>query len=311
MYPFSLPEQYAFNGRSGTLAEHLGYSASDKLLIINADDLGLTAGVNRSIAELIAENLVTSTTLMVTAGDYRDAVNILMQNHSIPCGVHITMTSSLPESLIGPVCPPDSVPSLVDASGKFHFDRDLFFLNANPDEALHEATAQIELAIADGIDITHLDSHEGTMQLRPEFADRYLNLAARFRLPLRMASRALLDQIGLGEGWVERARRLNLQFPDNFVYLPIDGFANFAEKMHYMSRLIFCLPAGVTEIYFHPAAPQHEPRLTQSGRSDFANWTVRQWDYAILNSSEFRTAIVEQNIKLINFKHLRDLMHQQ
>ena len=308
MYPFSPAEEFILDGRSGTLAEHLGYSAADKLLIINADDLGLTAGVNRTILELFSQQMVTSTTIMVTADDYRDAVNILALNRSIYCGIHITMTSSLPEALIGPLSPPSLVPSLVDSDAKFHFDRDQFFMNANPDEALAEASVQIELALADGIDVTHIDSHEGTMQLRPEFADRYLNLAARYRLPLRMASRALLDQIGLGEGWVERARRLNLQFPDNFVYLPIDGFASFAEKMHYMSRLIECLPSGVTELYFHPAAPQHEPRLGQAGRSDFAMWTVRQWDYAILNSSEFRSAIAAQNIKLISFKDLRDLM---
>lgn len=307
MYPFSSPESYLHRGQLGTLAEHLGYSTTDKLLIINADDLGLTGGVNRTIADLYAANLISSTTIMVTAGEYRDAVTRL-KSQSKSCGVHITMTSSLPEALVGPISDPKDVSSLVDSAGKFHLDRESFFLKANPEEALREATAQIERAMADGIDITHIDSHEGTMQLRPEFADLYLSLAARFRLPLRMGSRALLEQIGLGDGWIERARRLQLQFTDNFVYLPIDGFAALSEKKHYMCRLLQNLPSGVTEIYFHPADPRYEHRLREQGRADRNIWSVREWDHQILISTEFRSLIKELGISLISFAPIRELM---
>ncbi len=182
MYPFSPPESYAYRGRVATLAEHLGYSANDKLLIINADDLGLTSGINRTIAELSSSGTISSTTIMVTAGDYQDALT-RMKAQPTACGVHITMTSSLPEALVGPVSPIAEVASLVDASGKFHLDRDQFFLGANPEEAHREATAQIERALADGIDVTHIDSHEGTMQLRPEFADLYLGSGGKVSPP--------------------------------------------------------------------------------------------------------------------------------
>ncbi len=310
MYPFSPPEPYLHRGRWGTLAEHLGYSATDKLLIINADDLGLTAGVNRTIADLCAANFISSTTIMVTAGEYRDAVSRLKSQSQV-CGVHITMTSSLPEALVGPICDHKDVSSLIDSAGKFHLDRDAFFLKADPGEALREATAQIERAMADGVDVTHIDSHEGTMQLRPEFADLYLSLAAKFRLPLRMGSRALLEQIGLGDGWIERARRLQLQFTDNFVYLPIDGFAALSEKKHYMCRLLQNLPLGVTEIYFHPADPRFESRVSEQGRPDRNIWSVRDWDYQILTSTEFQSLIKELGIRLISFEPIRELIRCQ
>ncbi len=310
MYPFSDPESYSHRGRTGTLAEHLGYTSSDRLLIINADDLGLSRGINQTISESFSKGLVTSTTIMVTGGDYAGAVKMVTSDPRISCGVHLTMTSSLPEAPVRPLNPTNLVASLVDDSGNFHFDRDLFFRHAQPNEALAEAIAQIERALSDGIDITHIDSHEGTMQLRPEFADLYLSLAAKYRLPLRMASRALLAQIGIGDGWIERARRLCLHFTDNFVYLPIDAFAGFPEKMHYMSRLLRSLPPGVTELYFHPAAPHFEPRISQSDRSDHVIWSVREWDYRILSAPEFREIIAEQQIKLIGFRPLRDLMRQ-
>ncbi len=131
MYPFSPPEPYVLRGRSGTLAEHLGYTPADRFLIINADDLGLTAGINRTIADLYAADIVSSTTIMVTGGEYRDAVARL-KLQPMACGVHITMTSSLPEALVGPVSTVESVASLVDSSGKFYLDRDTFFINADP-----------------------------------------------------------------------------------------------------------------------------------------------------------------------------------
>lgn len=308
MYPISPPEPYLFKGKSATLTEHLGYRASDKLVVINADDFGLTSGVNSTILELFSQRRISSTTIMVTAGEYREAVNLILNNSFINCGIHLTMTSSLPESPARPILSKDKIPSLVDEAGEFHFDREIYFSKAIPAEAQAEAEAQIDRALADRIDVTHLDSHEGTLQLRPEFAEVYLNLAAKYRLPIRMGSRLLLSQIGFSQGWIERARRLQLHFPDNFIYLPLMGFSGLAEKMRYMHGLLDSISEGVTELYFHPASPQLEQRLSLSGGGEPNAWHVRQWDYQILTSSEFWEHVDQLGIQLISFKQIRNLM---
>ena len=68
--------------------------------------------------------------------------------------------------------------------------------NADLDEVRRECWAQIERAMLWGLDVTHLDSHMGTLQLRPEFFDIYLDLAIEFRLPLRMAGASVEHTAG-------------------------------------------------------------------------------------------------------------------
>ena len=69
--------------------------------------------------------------------------------------------------------------------------------HADLDEVRRECRAQIERAILWGFDVSHLDAHMGTLQLRPEFFDVYLELAVDFGLPLRMVSPSMERYVGL------------------------------------------------------------------------------------------------------------------
>lgn len=284
MYPFSPPESYFWHNRQATLAEHLGYDSDTRLLIINADDFGLTPEINRAVIDLANRREITSTTLMVPAQSYREARDYCVANRSLNCGIHLTLTSASNQSPIQPVLPANQVLSLLNDSLRFYHSAEAFFANADPLEAEMEAAAQIDKALADGIDITHLDSHEGTLQLMPQFANVFLSLAVRYQLPVRMGSKALLLQLGLTTEWIDKCRHLGLHAPDNLVYLPIDRFHRFSEKQSFVLNLIDQLPAGVTELYFHPALPT----ATASKDSDDASYLeVRRWDYDILNSDVF------------------------
>ncbi len=299
---FVPPDAYRVGHFSGTLAEHLGYSREDVLVIINADDLGLTESVNKSIEELFTGGKVSSTTVMATGCAYPEAVRKVTAGTIGDCGLHLTLTSSLPDALARPILPQEQVPTVTDPHGNLYLDRDDFFRAATPTDAEKEATAQIEKALADGIDLTHLDSHEGTLQLRPEFAEVYLRLAERFRLPIRMGSRVVLRQIGYSDEWLHRARNAGLHFPDNFIYIPIDAFKSYEEKSAYILTVLDNLPPGVTELYFHPARVGSEPQ--QSNQT----WTVRGWDYRILVAPETVSALARRSAKLISFRPLRDLV---
>lgn len=310
MIPLIPAEPYPLRQRNATLAEHLGHSRNARLLIINADDFGLTPAVNRSIAELFELGLISSTTVMATGRAYEEASK-LVRGGSIPdCGLHLTLTSSLPTSPATPTLPASEVPSLVDKYGHFYLSRDDFFANARPEEAEREAIAQIERVMSDGVDLTHLDSHEGTLQLRPEFAEIYIRLGARFRLPLRMGSRILVRELGHEDDWIGHAHDLGLHFPDNFVYIPIDAFESFEEKLAYKLRLIDALPPGVTEIYFHPARADWLSELDGVDIDGGAGliWQVRNWDYRILTSPELRQRLNSGVFRLMSFRPLRELV---
>jgi chitin disaccharide deacetylase len=131
-------------------------------LIVNADDFGLTQGVNRAIAELHRAGALTSTTLMARAKATLDAIEIARTTPSLGVGCHVVLVDG------EPVLPANELPSLVDQrSGRFQpslgaFLRRLALGRIDPAEIEAEATAQIALLQACGIALTHVDTHKHT-----------------------------------------------------------------------------------------------------------------------------------------------------
>lgn len=312
---FSPAVAYLWRGEKGALAEHLGYSSQERLIIISADDFGICPQVNDAIVELHSRERITSTAIMVPAQAYRQAATACRDNSAISCGVHLTLTSNYAIAPLQPITCTTEVGSLVDDSGRFHFTTDQFFARGTPADALIEAKAQIEQALADGIDVTHLDSHEGTLQLAPQFAEIYLQLATEYDLPLRMASPSLLAQLGLDSSWLDKARQRGIHFPDNLIYLPFYRFATRAKKETFLLQLIESLPAGVTEFYFHPSFDSPAARklaLSSPEARDLPDpdlsWKVRLFDYQILSTSSLNEALRQAGAILLNYKSLRILM---
>jgi hopanoid biosynthesis associated protein HpnK len=147
-------------------------------LIINADDFGLTPGINRAIAELHQAGVLTSTTLMATGPAFEDAVRIARANPTLGVGCHIVLTDG------APVLPPQNIPTLLGPDGKTFRPSFVDFIQAllrgkiRADEIEREALAQVQKLQRAGIRITHLDSHKHT-HLFPAVVRPLLRIAAR------------------------------------------------------------------------------------------------------------------------------------
>ena len=145
-------------------------------LILNADDFGLTRGINRAIGELHAAGALTSATLMATGAAFDDAVTIARANPTLGVGCHIVLVDGTPLS------PPETIPSLLGADGKnFRTSATDFFFAAmrgkiNAEEVEREALAQIQKLQAAGIAVTHIDTHKHTHVL-PQIARPVLTAA--------------------------------------------------------------------------------------------------------------------------------------
>ncbi|MHB1390243.1 MAG: carbohydrate deacetylase [Thermoleophilia bacterium] len=128
-----------------------------KRLIINADDFGLTAGINRAVIECFQRGAVTSTTLMVNAGAARDAAALAATNRGLGVGLHLNLTAG------APTLPPEKVTSLVGANGKFPGLQQMLVRltlgRARTGELEAEVLAQIERCRELGVEPTHVDSH--------------------------------------------------------------------------------------------------------------------------------------------------------
>ena len=131
-------------------------------LIINADDFGLTKGVNRAIAELHQAKALTSATLMASGAAFDDAVAIAHANPALGVGCHIVLTDGIP------VSPPQSIPTLLGDDGKTFRSSLVDFIQAllrgtiREDDIEREAVAQVQKLQRAGIDVSHLDTHKHT-----------------------------------------------------------------------------------------------------------------------------------------------------
>jgi predicted glycoside hydrolase/deacetylase ChbG (UPF0249 family) len=145
-------------------------------LILNADDFGLTPGINRAIAELSAAGALTSATLMATGPAFEDAVAVARAHPTLGVGCHIVLTDGIP------VSHPTSIPTLIGGDGKSFRASLLDFLQAllrgaiNEDDVAREALAQIQRLQRAGIDVTHIDTHKHT-HLSPSITRTLLHVA--------------------------------------------------------------------------------------------------------------------------------------
>ncbi len=145
-------------------------------LIVNADDFGLTRGINNAILELHAAGALTSATLMATGPAFDHAVDLARTAPQLGVGCHIVLTDGVP------VLPPHQIPSLIGEDGhSFRPSLNNFLVAAlrgriRADDIEREAIAQIRRLQQAGIHVTHLDTHKHTHVL-PQIAGPLLQAA--------------------------------------------------------------------------------------------------------------------------------------
>lgn len=286
--------------RSRTVAQLLGYSDDARLLIINADDFAMCHAENAATITGLEQGAFCSATIMVPCPWFEEVVAFARRRPAADLGVHITHTSEWQSYRWGPVCGPGEVPSLVDTTGHFYRDVESVYAHARLDEVERETRAQIERALAAGIDVTHLDSHMGTVQLDVNYHDLYVRLAAEYRLPIRMAQRSWMQHMGMGQ-IVALADQLGVLAPDHFWY---GGPRTPEDTASYWTDLLRTLPPGVNELYVH--AGLDDPEMRAIGDM----WMQRAADFHFFTAPATRTLLRDLGITLMGYRALRELQRQ-
>jgi len=272
-----------------SLAERLGYGADDRLLIVNCDDLGSSHGANAAIHRALVYGAIsTSASLMVPCPWAREAACLLKP---FPIGVHLTLTSEyagyrwrgLTEGA-----------SLHDSEGFLWPTNPAALAQLRAADAHAECHAQIATALAWGIDVTHLDTHMNVLQDRSDLFDIYLDLAAEFRLPVRMLSPEHTDRQGFDAR--ARARAKGIICNDHM----IDQWPKFTRDM--LAQEIPGLPPGVTATYAHPVEEGTELRAYDRHSAD-----LRADDAECLMDTGVATLLERHNVTRISFRELREL----
>ena len=271
-----------------SLAEALGHRPDARLLIVNCDDLGSSHAANVGVYESLRNGIGTSATLMVPCPWARDAA---ARYRGEDVGVHLTLNSEWDLYRWGPIT---YGPSLLDGDGGFPRTVVDVWDHADIDEVRRELRAQLERAILWGFDVSHLDSHMGTLQLRPEFFDVYLELAVDFRLPLRLSGAS--SEKAIGFPFRRLAAEEGVLFPDCFIN-PMGPTRRALEKA------MFDLRPGVTEIFGHPAIDTPELRALAP------DWPNRVDDHDVFVRDQAVRAMADRaGVTFIGYRELRDLM---
>ncbi len=282
-------------------------------LIINADDFGLTAGVNRAIAEANCSGVLTSATMMANARAFNEAAAMAKAQPSLKTGCHVVLIDGGPVSA--------NLPTLTNGSSRFRSSLKEFALAAvrrqlSADEIQQETEAQIRKIQSQGIALTHVDSHKHTHMfpnvLRPVLrAAKACGIrAARNPFePFRAWPHgAMIAMPGL---WMRSAgvtafqmfaaefrrslKEEGMRSTDGTVGIAATGMLD--QKM--LLRILTALPEGTWELVCHPGYSDAD--LKAAGTRLTAS---RETELAALTSLETKEALARQRIELISYAEL-------
>lgn len=278
-----------------TLQERLGYPKTAKLLIIHADDLGVAHSQNDASFTALEKGSVTSASIMVPCPWFPEAAAFAVVHPKADMGLHLTLTSEWNLYKWGPVAGKESVPHLVNQYGYFFSDVDSVVKNGNAQEVEKELRAQIERAKQFGIDITHLDSHMGTLYASKDYLQVLLKLGREYQVPVMLNQQVLMMSSGSAS---EKEVWLN----NIYIESPQD-YAKGAEA--YYTNVLQSLQPGVSLIILHAAHDNEEMQAVTAGHPDYgAAW--RQADFDFFTSARCKTLLQQNGIQLITWRESRD-----
>ena len=284
-------------------------------LIVNADDLGWTAGVNRGIAEAHRHGIVTSTSLLANGSAFADGVKTASELPGLGVGVHLNLSDG------APIAPAERVKSLLNEDGEFAGGPESLLMrlttkSVQAKEVEREWDAQIEKVRGAGIRPTHLDGHKH-VQMLPGLFGIALRLAKRHGIaavrvsheasPLRTAlsdgnesSGVTLKQGVQARGLKllardarEKAERAGISTADYFCGIAQTGVLTKAG----VQKLLSSLPEGTTELMCHPGYADEELRKSHTRLQE-----SRQTELEILTDKTIRKSVAELGIRLINYE---------
>lgn len=282
-------------------------------LIVNADDFGLTAGVNRAIAEGNSRGVITSATLMANAQASDAAIELAKKQPALKTGCHVVLIDGVPLSA--------NLPSLTNGSSRFRSSLKQFAMAAvrkqiAAEEIEREVEAQIRKIQSSGITLTHVDSHKHTHMfphvLRPLLrAARARGIRAVrnpfepmrswaesmvLRTPALWLRSAGVMAFGMFAAEFQRAiKEQGIASTDGTVGIAVTGLLDQQRLL----RILQALPEGTWELVCHPGYSDADlqsagTRLTKS----------RETELAALTSEVTKEMLARLKIELISYADL-------
>ena len=287
-----------------TYAEKLGWPKGARVLMIHADDAGLSYASNEGIIAALEAGTVTSTSIMMPCSWVPGLVAYLKQHPEVDAGLHLTYTAEWDFYRWPPVAGRDAVPGLVDAMGYMHDNVGEVVKHASAGEVEQEMRAQIALAEKMGIEITHIDSHMGTLFATPEYFEAFIKVAIEKHLPILMAGghdtmvkKEDTEAYERLKPFVQKVWDAGLPVLDDidtstYSWKTMDKKAQYIDTIHN-------LKPGITWINCHTTKPTEESKAITNNRE------LLFGDYLALIDPDVKKAIQDEGIILTTWRELK------
>lgn len=282
-----------------TIQERLGYPKETKLLIIHADDLGVSHAENMASIHAMEKGTVSSASIMVPCPWFPEIAAYAKAHPDADFGLHLTLTSEWKFYKWGPVTSHNQVLSLLDASGYLNESIGGFTKNAKADEVEIELRNQIIRAKQFGVDPTHLDAHMGAAVSAPQFLQALLKLGREYKLPVHVGKEfSKVFKYDFSQYLTN-----NDVLVDRTIIATLPDYKKGMDAFY--TERIKSLQPGLSVILLHAAYDNEEMKAVTIDHEDYgATW--RQHDVNFFTSEKCKKLLAEEKIKVITWREIRD-----
>ena len=286
-----------------------------KYLIINADDYGMCNSANEAVEELLSEGKMKSATIMMPCAAAEHAVKFAVEHPEYAIGVHLTMTSEWNTYRWKPL---SGGKTLVDDQGFMWKTSKQVGKNASYKDLEAEIRAQVDKALALGMNPSHLDNHMGSLyghhSIRFGLLKMTLRLCGEYGYPFRMFTKTdkRLCPRGVNYNVFSMLKYLSNHWAKKYkVYLPdYMIFPNWTDDLkqsyeHYRETILKIwtdIPDGITETYVHPA------KATDEIKGITASWKYRDWEYRLMKDRDTHKYLADHGVTMIDYREMTDLL---
>jgi predicted glycoside hydrolase/deacetylase ChbG (UPF0249 family) len=291
--------------------KRLGYKEKDRLVIIHLDDVGMCHASLEAYRAVLPVNVVSSASVMTPCGWFPATAAYCRQHPEVDMGVHITLTSEWDTYRWGPIFTRNPASGMTDNEGYFYRTVSEAQQNGDATRVRGEIYAQVQRALDAAIDVTHIDTHMGSV-FHPKYIPIYVEAAQHYRVPclfLRLTEDEMRRNWMFGdEDAVQAALKAQQEleargFPllDRAEALPLEAPYG-ADRLEHTKQVFAALQPGITHLMIH--ASTDTPEL----RGIAPDWQARVGDLEVFTNPELRAFIEQQGIHIIGYRALRDLI---
>jgi len=287
------------------LIEKLGFEVSDKVVIFHIDDIGFSHASNVASFECLDFGVASCGSVLVPAPWFLETASICKKNPKYDIGVHITLTCEYDLYRWRALSSIDPKTGLLDSERSLWRTTEEAIKNITAEAAEREMRSQIEMALDNGIDITHIDSHMGTV-MDPKFIMTYLRLAKEFNVVAFLPRVSKEDLIAMGleryaDIYLKMFSKIEASGAPLLDHIIIDTMGEHPDKIEYYCKRFAEIKPGITHFLFHPA--KISPELSAI-TPDSASW--RNLDYEAFINPKIKDCIKKHDLKIIGYRTIRD-----